>query len=264
MLISFVISSVISLLKIELFILNENQLLYLFSMSGQVASGIFALTLTSYIFFADKLKEAGSNSTTYWEASLELRRKFFIDLLHIAFLVILTVCFSTIGILLLNSNCKTLNFCINFSVFLFLLSTISIVFFGIVLLNPDLLDEETLKLGEEAKVSLNLNDDAETVELSQFLREYNLLEDSIFVATENVMTLASEEKISIKHQRSYQKLPIIQSINILRRTGRLSKEVCSEVHELRKYRNSIVHSLDETQIPKSILDRIMEIQGSIS
>ena len=40
-----------------LFLLNENQLLYLFSSMAQIIGGVFGLTLTAYVFFVDKFKE---------------------------------------------------------------------------------------------------------------------------------------------------------------------------------------------------------------
>ena len=60
---SAVLSIIASFLCHPKFLLNENQLLYLFSSMAQIIGSVFGLTLTAYVFFVDKFRESAKMMT---------------------------------------------------------------------------------------------------------------------------------------------------------------------------------------------------------
>ncbi|WP_152903193.1 hypothetical protein [Stutzerimonas stutzeri] len=55
-------------------ILNENQILYLFSTSAQVLAGVYGLTLTGFIFFRNELSREELEDETLVEAVESLKK----------------------------------------------------------------------------------------------------------------------------------------------------------------------------------------------
>lgn len=67
-----------------IFLLNENQLLYLFSAMAQVIGGVFGLTLTAYVFFVDKFKESTDGDDTLYDAATSILSRYFRTLISLA------------------------------------------------------------------------------------------------------------------------------------------------------------------------------------
>lgn len=249
---TFIGNIVTTMCSIELLVLNENQLLYLFSMKGQVICGVFALTLTAYIFFADKLRETGENRDYYYEATLGLRKKYFYDLILIAITVAGTVILCVLGISLMHTDLFFYAFIINQSSLLFFIGLFAILIFGVTLLNPKKIDIEVQKLGKEAEKKLDIRAYDKKVLLSEFLIEYNKLEKLIRSISQKL-----SREYAIKNGYNMSARPkILQSINLLVLFEVFSKEESLEMNEIRKYRNSIVHGIDRTEISEMAYDKI--------
>lgn len=264
---TFVVNIVISIFSIEIFILDKDQLLYLFSMIGQIICGIFALTLTSYIFFEDKLKIMG-NDDIYYEATLELRNKYFKNLKSIAFLVGFLSLLSISGIIMLSTVNQLLSILINFTVSFFFITLISILNFGVTVLNPKMIDDEIKILGDNAKEKLAIGSDKtdETdvtdvtqVSLEKFIVEYNSLEQTIVKIAENLQTT-----FVTKGAPRYVRPQIIQSLNTLLKFSIIDKEQLDYIHEIRMYRNKLIHETDIFKIPSTLCDKIVSFKNEIS
>lgn len=258
-LISIIISCVITHNSFYIFSLNENQLLYLFSMKGQIIGGIFALTLTAYTFYGDKLRDIGMKDEDYYEATLELRRKSFIDLIIIAIIVVISILFCLIGIVMIDTKYTIYPFIINQSSILFCITLVSILRFGVTLLNPHKIDNEIRALGKkvEEKYPINNNDIAT---MGEFVTAYNILEKSIITASEILYGIHFN-----KEKRYGQFKPqIIQALKLLLRYKTIDEKQHDELHEIRMYRNSIVHSIDNFDISKSVCNRMSELNQLIN
>lgn len=257
--ISFIISIIISISSFSIFELNENQLLYLFSMKGQIVGGVFALTLTAYIFFADKLREIGSTDVGYYDATLELRRKYFQDLIFIAVLVGASILFCVVGISTINQYQKLFLFVLNQSSLLFFICIGSVLYFGITLLNPKKIDNEVRELGKSIENDYPVNVENESASLEQFLTAYNSLEKTIMDTSEKLYGLYLS---NYKQYRRYTP-QIIQALKILLRFEVIDSDMNSEINEIRMFRNSIVHSVEDIKISNLICSRIEEINTQI-
>lgn len=144
---SFTILFVISLFNLlwslfcqPLLILNENQILYLFSTIAQVIAGIFGLTLAAYVFFLDKFKASAQADETYYDATISLVYKYYLMFLLISIICGSVILSSILGISIINTssnNAVIVSFMINQTSILFIIEIISILFFGIMILNPE-------------------------------------------------------------------------------------------------------------------------------
>jgi uncharacterized protein YutE (UPF0331/DUF86 family) len=245
-----------------LFLLNENQTLYFLSTIPQVIAGIFGLTLAAYIFFLDKFKESAKSDDTYFEAMNSLISQHYTTLKLIAINCGFALILSTFGIILLPplQNQILYSFLINQISIFFIIAIISILIFGITLLDPEKLNKETSILKRKAEEfyqdKMKIKRDAEG-NFNEFLISYNLLENLIISFAERL----NKERANVYPYSNYRFKPkIIDSLKILCKNEVVSVGVIEEINELRKYRNGLVHGIDSSiSISQSINNRINEI-----
>lgn len=141
---SLVIATFLSIIlswKFTIFVLNENQLLYLFSAMAQVIAGVFGLTLTAYVFFADKFRESTSGDDTLYDATVTLLKRYFYILAMLAIVCGTVIALCIFGIIDLYNWMKVYSFIINETVLLFIVGIVAILAFGAILLDPEKLDK---------------------------------------------------------------------------------------------------------------------------
>lgn len=236
-------------------ILNENQLLYLFSAMAQTIGGVFGLTLTAYVFFVDKFKESAKNDDTYYEATAALLNRYFYILILIAVTCGATIIMCIVGIVVLHNWIVVYPFIIDESVLLFLIGIISILVFGTMLLDPEKLDKEIAKMKKQAEEYYQAAGSTESGDFSDFLKTYNLLEKVI-------IEFAKE---CVKGQTTYYqtyKPQIIQSLKVLNKSEIINGALLSEINELRMYRNGLVHGVD-FNVTQDACSRISEIYNAL-
>lgn len=249
------LSIILSACDNVLFILNENQLLYLFSAMAQVIGGIFGLTLTAYVFFVDKFKESTKDDDTLYDATTTLLDRYFHNLILLAIICGLIILLCIIGIIDLHNWMLVYSFVINEGVFLFLLGIVAILIFGIMLLDSGKLDKEIKKLKEGAEKYYQTTLSSKPGDFRDFLKTYNLLSDLI-------IEFAGE---CIKEQKNYRynyKPQIIQALNVLNLCEIINGALKNEIHELRMYRNGLVHGVD-FNVTQDVCDRIWDIYASL-
>lgn len=233
-----VISFVLTYALDPFFMLNENQLLYMFSSMAQIIGGIFGLTLTAYVFFVDKFKESAQDET-YYDATLSLLRRFFQSLVAISLSCGSTILLCILGIITLHNWKSIYSVIINESVLLFALSLISILYFGIMLLDPSKMDKEIKRQMENIKPQSTAN---ATGDFTEFLKYYNLLQDIIINLASSMVY---NKEVSIFEFRQY-KPQIIQSMHVLIVKEVIPGTIAKEIDNLRVYRNGLVHGIDFT------------------
>lgn len=238
-----------------LFVLNENQLLYLFSSMAQIIGGILGLTLTAYVFFVDKFKESTQGDDTYYDASFALLGRFFQTLGTVAECSGLTILICILGIISLNNWTMIYPFVINQCVCMFVLSLISIIVFGVKLLDPEKVDKEI----EWQVDSTSANDSVDKVgDFTEFLKYYNMLQETII---EFASSLVRNKEVNIFEFKQY-KPQIIQSLRILVIVEVISGSLREEIDNLRRYRNGLVHGVSFT-ISQNVIDRVVQIYNAI-
>lgn len=249
------ISAVLSLLDFVIFALNENQLLYLFSVMAQVAGGIFGLTLTAYVFFIDKFKEFPRKDETLYDATTALQNQYFRSVILVALTCGLVISLCIIGIIALHTYVIVIPFIINESVLLFLIYTVAILAFGTMLLDPEKLDKELKRMKKEAEEYYHSASTAGSGDFTEFLKTYNLLEHLIIDFAKECMKSQNIHRYDYKPQ-------IIQSLNILNWSEIVNGPLLNEINELRMYRNGLVHGVDFI-VTQDVCERIHKIYSTL-
>ena len=237
------------------FMLNENQLLYMFSSMAQIIGGIFGLTLTAYVFFVDKFKESAQDET-YYDATLSLLRRFFQTLVAISLSCGTTILLCILGIITLHNWKSIYPVIINESVLLFSLSLISIFYFGIMLLDPKKMDKEIKRQMETLKTQ---DAAATTGDFAEFLKYYNLLQNDIISLASRMVY---NKEVNIFEFRQY-KPQILQSMRVLLIKEVVPGTLANEIDDLRVYRNGLVHGIDFT-ISQQVCDRVKNIYSAVN
>lgn len=253
--IATVLSVILSACCDAIFVLNENQLLYLFSAMAQVIGGVFGLTLTAYVFFVDKFKESTKDDDTLYDATTAILNRYFHILILIAITCGLIILLCMIGIIDLHNWMAIYPFVINESLFLFLIGITAILTFGTMLLDPGKLDKEIKKMKKSAEKYYQSTASA-SGDFREFLKTYNLLERVI-------IDFAQE---CVKDQNSYRynyKPQIIQSLKVLGLNEIVNGSLLNEINELRMYRNGLVHGVD-FDVTQDVCDRISEIYDALT
>lgn len=255
--IGIIIATIFSVLLsfCKIFILNESQLLYLFSVMAQVVGGTFGLTLTAYIFFVGKLREIAEDDDIYYDAINSLLNNYFCDLFLIAITCGIAIIFCVIGIITLNNWISIFPLIINTSVLFSLIGILAILSFGIMLLNPRKIDNEIEKLKKSADAFYNIESD-NSGDFGEFLRTYNMLESLIITFAEKFLNTNNYNYTNYKPR-------IIQSLKVLAKNQIINGELLSEINELRMYRNALVHGVDFS-VSQNVCERILEIYSRLN
>lgn len=238
-----------------IFILNENQLLYLFSVMAQVIGGVFGLVLTAYVFFVDKFKETTKEDDTLYDATAAILNRYFHNLILLAIICGLTILLCIIGIVDLHNWMIIYPFIINESVFLFLIGITGILVFGTMLLDPGKLDKEIQKMKKSAEKYYQM-EDSSSGDFTEFLRLYNQLEHLIIEFAEQCIENRKEYRYNYKPQ-------IIQSLKVLNMREIINGSLVNEINELRMYRNALVHGID-FNVTKDVCLRIKIIYETLN
>ncbi|MGV3524795.1 MAG: hypothetical protein ACO1RX_11235 [Candidatus Sericytochromatia bacterium] len=219
------------------FLLNENQILYLFSTSAQVLGGVYGLTLTGFIFFRNELSREELDDATLTEAVESLNTRYFVLLAFITFLVLLTFALSNVaisGAQLVDS--KKINIIINTAQSFYATSLCAIAYFIFDVTFPGRIASASRVLQEEVDPAHNTQVKGS---LEEFLRNYN--------AIENI--LIDYGQIYLPENRHDDSKPIRRIANsrlaeILAKNGKMSKELYFRIKNLITLRNSIIHGAD--------------------
>lgn len=252
-----VLSIVLSVCHCTIFILDDNQLLYLFSTMAQVTGGMFGLTLTAYVFFIDKFKRSTRDDDTLYDATSALLNRYFHILILVATISGITISLCILGIIDLHNWMSIYPFIINECVLVFLIGISAILIFGMMLLDPQKLDKELGKMKKDAERYYQST--STSGDFREFLKNYNLLEHLI-------VDFASEY---MKHQISFDYSPrnsrpqIIQSLQILCKNEILTASLVDELNELRMYRNGLVHGVNFT-VSQDVCDRVLTIYNTLN
>ena len=249
--------------KYTIFVLNEGQLLYLFSTMAQVIGGMFGLTLTAYVFASDKINETGENDEEYYDVAHDILKKNMQNLIVIAIISGIAIALSVLGIIALHNWTNPYAFIIDESITMFLLAVGSVLVFGVMQLNPNQFDKEFIKQKysiENTYGGISQNEDQGT--LSDFLQPYKVLERLLIDFAGDL-----EEKPDQGNHRNGGKSQIntIQAISILAQNEILYPKSLNEIHSFRKYRNALVHNPQTpTSVPKQLCIRVQSVYEALN
>lgn len=176
---------------------------------------------------------------TYYDVVEKLKKQYFIQIILLGIGCILGISMSLLSLnSLFNINSKSeYSFLLNQTMIIVLTEIISIVLFSWSMANPKSLEKANKGLLNENKYSPEQKGD-----LEEFLTIYNSIENNINMLGEkfNFKQILYNNYYS-KNNRNF-KPNIMSSLKVLVSLKVLNQDLSHQINELRKYRNSVVHS----------------------
>jgi len=228
-----------------IWILNENQILYLFSTSAQVLAGVYGLTLTGFIFFRNELSREEFDDDSLTDAVEALKERYFKLLVFITLFSIFTLLISNFVISIegnKESNIATLF--INVGQVSFVINLIVITYFIFDVIAP--------KRIEKASKSLQ-----ETYDPVTSVEEKGSLEDFLinFNQTEYILQKygqAFESEMSGFQPKSRRKISNVKLAQIILQAEKIDFGLFEEIKRLITLRNAVVHGEDPVVSSKMV------------
>lgn len=238
--------------RTQIILLSENQILYIYSSLAQVIGALLGLTIAGYSMIDSKMKSLSETDTTVTEYIEDVRRDYYVSLMHIIILSAINIilCLTVIAIYD-NKFYIFSSFFMTESIIVFIFIMIELIRF-VCYLNPKVINEK----GSLDKDSIDAEYNRTTVNnesienFSPFITDYNLLERLI----------KDFACYLIESPDSGHKIQIFDSLNILLRYEIINREIYSIIDEFRRYRNALVHSLDtDKSVNPSIYQKLVTI-----
>jgi hypothetical protein len=215
-----------------LLLLNENQILYLFSTSAQVLAAIYGLTLTGYVFLRNELSREEAEDDTLSEAIDSLKSRYYRTLVFITFLVGVALALSNLAIShegfgdpVLNAiivNCGQAAYCV---------SLLAIAYFIFDVLSPGGIERASIALQDRVDPR---GTGGSRGDLSDFIRNYNQIE-ALLKDAFGLFLQGAEPGTFRRHWSN------ARMAEMLARAGRIDKELSTRLQQLITLRNSIIH-----------------------
>jgi hypothetical protein len=218
-------------------LLNENQVLYLFSTSGQVIAGIYGLTLTGFVFFRSELSREEFEDQTLAEAVEALKQRYFSLLVFVTALVVITILLANFAISYeANNDPHGKVVVINVAQSFFVTSLLAVAYFVFDVISPKRIESASRTLQNEVDPKRS---EKTTGGLEEFLRNYNQIE--AFLAEAGQPYQQGAVLYDAKYPRRISNARLAE---ILLRNERIDERLFSQIRELITLRNAIIHGAE--------------------
>lgn len=238
-------------IKNPILILNENQVLYLFSTSAQVLAGVYGLTLTGFIFFRNELSREEFEDETLVEAVESLKGRYFALLMFVTFSSVISLLLSNLAISFERTGTALGTIIINSAQSAFVSTILAITYFIFEVISPKRIERESKKLQEQVDPE---REDAEKGSLEEFLKNYNQIEELISQFGSRYQTISAVE-FSNRPRRHMSNARLAE---VLFRNEQIEQSLYGELRALITLRNSIIHGAEPI-----VSSRMVENSSSI-
>jgi uncharacterized protein YutE (UPF0331/DUF86 family) len=218
-------------------ILNENQILYLFSTSAQVLAGVYGLTLTGFIFFRNELSREEIEDETLVEAVESLKSRYFTLLLFVTMSSVVTLLLSNLAISYEGEGTSFSTIIINSAQSAFVITLLAVTYFIFEVISPKRIERESRKLQSQVDPA---REQANKGSLEEFLKNYNQIEE-IIAKYGSVYQTTSSAGYTSRPRRHISNAKLIE---ILFRNEKISESLYGKVRALITLRNSIIHGAE--------------------
>lgn len=221
------------------FVINENQILYLYSSASQVLAGIYGLIITGYIFLRNELDRKVDKDETFEEVISILKADYFSSIISITFVTIISITLCFLVIVSERVEYWTLSsVLINITGSVILTDFFIIATFVIKILNPKNIEITSDKLRTEISKAGN-NKNTENGDIGEFLNNYNKIE--------NIITkYGTIDQPDVESYRSARRKRFSNAklARILHKDGRIDQTLMEDLIILISFRNSFIHGTD--------------------
>lgn len=230
------------------------------STCSEVVAGLYGITLTGYIFFADRFQDTSRDDESLYDAVQALLLRYnhlagFISLICLLCIV------SGEGIVLYGSNTLLpqwlFRFWINETLLVFFWTFNFIIYFVISVLDP----QKVSRISSQKKAKLS--EDKNTGDTECFLADWQSIEESLYLLREKLISSVR----FLPSGNSRNKPEIIRVLDLLRNYGRISNGLWQRLNKLRLYYNLTIHdptatvSAEMCDLAKEVLE---ELQKKVS
>lgn len=223
--------------KNPILILNENQILYLFSTSAQVLAGVYGLTLTAFIFFRNELSREEFEDETLVEAVESLKNRYFTLLMFVTFSSIMSLLLSNLAISYESTGTPLGRIIINSAQSAFITTLLAVTYFIFEVISPKRIERESKKLQEQVDPE---REEAEKGSLEEFLKNYNQIEELMgeFGSRYQATSMTEYSNRPRRHMSN------ARLAEILFRNEQIGQSLYVELKSLITLRNSIIHGAE--------------------
>ena len=206
------------------------------STCSEVLAGLYGITLTGYIFFADRFKDTSRDDESLYDAVQALLIRYN----HLAGFISLMCLLCTVmaeGIVLYGAN--TLlpawlhRFWINETLLLSFGTFNMILYFVISVLDPHKV--ERISNQKKSKIS----EDTNAGNIEEFMAVWGEIEDNLLALREELIS-----KMRFVPGANRNKPQIVQTLDVLRNYGRINMNLWRKLDKLRQYHNLTIHDLN--------------------
>lgn len=228
-----------------IFILNENQILYIFSSASQVIAAIYGLIITGYIFLRNELDRKADKDETYEEIISLLKTEYFYSIISISITAFASIllCFLVLADET-HESLAIVNYLINITIVTIIITLLIIFSFVIKILNPNSLESASDKL-KEITTKDKENDKGS---LEVFLQTYNTIE---YILDKYGTDLMFNNIDSIQTARS-KRVAKTKLADVLYKGEKIDLQLRNNLIELISFRNSLIHGSDLTLSTKDV------------
>lgn len=233
----------------NIFSIDENQILYLFSTSAQVIAGLFGLSMTGYIFLKDTLDRALKDDETLTDVIQSLKAKYYQTIIFMSIVAILSITLCIICISALKSQGDLNNWMMNVSIILVINEVALIICFACNIIEPNKIE----KLSGKFKRQLE-SQTKEVVQgdFRQFMKDFNEIE--LFL--KEYAEIPNQRISSINYRGS--RMSNGRIAELLYKNEIINEELFGDLMSVIKYRNYVVHSTDVT-VEKAMCDKVNQV-----
>ncbi|MGP0209185.1 hypothetical protein [Pseudomonas sp. NCHU5232] len=238
-------------------ILNENQILYLYSTTAQVLSAIYGLTLTGFIFFRNELSREEFGDESLEQAVEVLKRRYFRVLLFVTLLSMFTVLGCNFVIAVGGFKWRLIEVVfMNVTQVSFVVSLVVIAYFIFDVVAPRRIERASKAIQEEYDPGYSVG---EKGSLEEFLTNYNALEEII-----QKYGRAYQSNDAVSDYRARKRISNVKLAEFILRSERIDWSLFERIRSLITLRNSIIHgaepvvSVEMVNQSKEVLEELSE------
>jgi len=235
--------------------LEQDAVSSVMSTCAEVIAGLYGITLTGYIFFADRFQDASGEDDSMYDVVQALLIRYNHLAGFIAVLCLVCIVLGE-GIVLYGSNTilpPALYRFVIWETLLFFFCTFNfILYFVISVLDPQKISRISAHKKEK------LSGDKENGDLTQFLADYSSIEQLLYGQLENLLSNMRFVPNPSKTRRPR----MVATLETLRNYSRISHSLWRKLERLRQYHSMTLHDPSMT-VTKEMCDLAREIRENL-
>jgi len=219
------------------FLLNENQVLYLFSTSAQVVGGVFGLTIAGYTFLRNELDRQKKEDESLAEQIDELKARYFYLATFITGVSALAIFTSLLTISVGTPHrANEIVIAINASQSIVVAAVLSIAYFILDIFRPGRIE----RISDGIRKDLDRESENDKGSLEEFLRSFNQIEQLL----DSYQNHYLQNRQQTRYRTSTARIPKPKIVEFIYRSELIDGDIRTKLVDLIRLRNSLIHGTE--------------------